>query len=215
MHVIEQAVEVAAVVLVVIAGRAAFLYFKPYRPCRWCRPGGLLGGSLPARLAGVEPKRRRAPLLAVPGQEAHAAVGSIPRPQGQAVADPGMGREGVGLMSCPGLHCACCSGGAAVPVVPLVAFCGLAWVAEHIVEVAIVSATCGALAVAASIALFRWAGRRDDRRLAAWRLSQAREVPVIGTRVPDSVTSAERPALGFRDLHIHLDGVPARPSRSR
>lgn len=59
MHVIEQAIEVAAAVLVVIAGRAVFLHFKPYRPCRWCRPGGLLGGSLPARLAGAGPGRRR------------------------------------------------------------------------------------------------------------------------------------------------------------
>jgi len=24
-----------------------------------------------------------------------------------------------------------------------------------------------------------------------------------------AVTSAERPALGFRDLHIHIDGVPS------
>lgn len=59
MHEIERIVEVAAVVLVLIAGRAAFLHFWPYRPCRWCRPGGLLGGSLPARMAGVKPARRR------------------------------------------------------------------------------------------------------------------------------------------------------------
>jgi hypothetical protein len=59
VHVIEQAIAVAAVILVAIAGRAAFLHFWPYRPCRWCRPGGLLGGSLPARLAGVKPARRR------------------------------------------------------------------------------------------------------------------------------------------------------------
>ena len=59
MHAIEQGIEVAAVVLVLIAGRAVFLHFWPYRPCRWCRPGGLLGGSLPARPAGVKPERRR------------------------------------------------------------------------------------------------------------------------------------------------------------
>ncbi len=35
------------------------LFFKPYRACRWCRPGGLIGGSLPARLAGYEPKTRK------------------------------------------------------------------------------------------------------------------------------------------------------------
>jgi hypothetical protein len=59
VHAIEVGAEVAAVVLLAILGRAAFMYFKPYRPCRWCRPGGLLGGSLPARLAGHKPKRRR------------------------------------------------------------------------------------------------------------------------------------------------------------
>jgi len=42
-----------------VAVLLAFLYFKPYRACRWCRPGGLLGGSLPARLAGHKPKPKR------------------------------------------------------------------------------------------------------------------------------------------------------------
>ena len=112
-------------------------------------------------------------------------------------------------MSCPGLHCAGCAGGAAVPVVPLIAAFGLAWVAEHIVEVAIVSAACGALAVAAVIALMRWADRRDIRRAAAWRALSAREVPAVDrSHIVTSVPSAERPALGFRDLHIHIDGVP-------
>jgi hypothetical protein len=59
VHEIERIIEVAAVVLVVIAARAAFLHFKPYRECRWCRPGGLLGGALPARMAGFKPTRRR------------------------------------------------------------------------------------------------------------------------------------------------------------
>jgi hypothetical protein len=59
VHAVEHVIEVAAVVLVIIAGRAVFLHFKPYRTCRWCRPGGLLGGSLPARLAGVKPAARR------------------------------------------------------------------------------------------------------------------------------------------------------------
>jgi len=59
MHLIGQAIEAAAVVLTVIAGRAVLVYFKPYRQCRWCRPGGLLGGSVAARMAGHEPGRRR------------------------------------------------------------------------------------------------------------------------------------------------------------
>jgi hypothetical protein len=34
-------------------------------------------------------------------------------------------------------------------------------------------------------------------------------VPEIRTVRSDLPPPAERPALGFRDLHIHLDGVPA------
>jgi hypothetical protein len=60
MHEIEHGIEVAAAVLVLIAGRAVFLHFWPYRECRWCRKGGLIAGSWPARLLGVEaPARRR------------------------------------------------------------------------------------------------------------------------------------------------------------
>jgi hypothetical protein len=35
-----QVIEVAAVILLAVAGRAAFVYFSPYRPCRWCRGPG-------------------------------------------------------------------------------------------------------------------------------------------------------------------------------
>jgi hypothetical protein len=59
MHVIEQAMEVAAAALVAIAARAVFLHFGPYRECRWCRKGGLIRGSWPARLLGVEPGKRK------------------------------------------------------------------------------------------------------------------------------------------------------------
>jgi hypothetical protein len=40
----------AAAVLLGVLGRAAFLYFSPYRECRWCRP---------ARMAGASPEKRR------------------------------------------------------------------------------------------------------------------------------------------------------------
>jgi hypothetical protein len=59
VHAIEQGIELTAVVLVLIAGRAVFLHFWPWRECRWCRPGGLINGSLPARLLGAEPGKRR------------------------------------------------------------------------------------------------------------------------------------------------------------
>lgn len=51
--------QLAAAGLLGIAGRLVFAYFLPYRTCRWCRRGGLIGGSVPARLAGHEPKRKR------------------------------------------------------------------------------------------------------------------------------------------------------------
>lgn len=112
-------------------------------------------------------------------------------------------------MACSGLHCAgCAGGGIAVPVVPLIAVYGLVWVAEHIIEVAIVSAVCGAVAVAAMVALMRWADRMDGRRAARWKL-QARKVPEVVTVTATALPGPERAALGFRDLHIHFDGVPS------
>jgi len=32
-----------AVGLLAVLARGVFVFFKPYRPCRWCRPGGLPG----------------------------------------------------------------------------------------------------------------------------------------------------------------------------
>lgn len=37
MHLIETVFSVAAIVLLAILGRAVFVYFSPYRVCRWCR----------------------------------------------------------------------------------------------------------------------------------------------------------------------------------
>jgi len=61
MEVIEAGFTVAAFGLLAVLGRAVFVYFKPYRTCRWCRPGGLVRGSLIGRIAGHErrPRRRR------------------------------------------------------------------------------------------------------------------------------------------------------------
>jgi hypothetical protein len=111
-------------------------------------------------------------------------------------------------MSCDGLHCAGCIGGAAVPVVPLLGFCGAAWVAEHLIEVAITCGVSGALAVAAVVALVRLGNRRDERQRAAASIWTVREVPLITHTRAEPVTSASRAALGFRDLHVHLDGQP-------
>jgi len=124
-------------------------------------------------------------------------------------------------MACAGLHCACCSGGSAAPALAFGAAYGLAWVAEHIIEVAIVSGACGVLSVAAVVALMRWCARRDARRAAFWAArvvtpnpqaladSGTSAVTQSGTCMPIPGTSAEQLALGFRELHIHLDGIPA------
>lgn len=37
MHVIEAGFMVAAIVLLTVLGWAAFVYFSPYRECRWCQ----------------------------------------------------------------------------------------------------------------------------------------------------------------------------------
>ena len=48
----------AAGIPLAITGRGLFVYFKPYRECRWCRRGGLINGSWLAHLLGHKPKRR-------------------------------------------------------------------------------------------------------------------------------------------------------------
>lgn len=59
MHAVGTAFEVIAVAGLLILGRAVFVFFSPYRTCRWCRPGGLLGGSLIARAGGHQPRPGR------------------------------------------------------------------------------------------------------------------------------------------------------------
>jgi hypothetical protein len=49
----------AAVVLALAVIRLGWVHFHEFRECRWCRRGGLLGGSWPAILAGHRPRRRR------------------------------------------------------------------------------------------------------------------------------------------------------------
>ena len=112
-------------------------------------------------------------------------------------------------MACPGLHCAGCAGGAAVPVVPLAAVFGLAWVAEHIIEVAIVSAVCGALAVAAVVALMR----REDRRQASigsLMVTRAGPPTVTAAAVPQVTPSPVQVIEHHHFVHaITPDPVPA------
>ncbi|SRR6266568_1048174 len=112
-------------------------------------------------------------------------------------------------MSCSGLHCAGCAGGAAVPVVLLAEFCGLVWVADHLIEVGIVSAVCGALAVAAVVALMRRQERREARHAASQSIWTVRAEPVAAAKTRDSLSApAARPELESRALHLHFHGLP-------
>ena len=62
MHVIETGFEGAAVILLGVLGWAAFVYFSPYRKCRWCRAFARLrlrcrrckGAKLTRRLAAKQ-----------------------------------------------------------------------------------------------------------------------------------------------------------------
>jgi len=55
MHVLD----LIALGLVLLLARLAFVHFKPWRECRWCRPGGLIGGSWLARAVDDAPRRKR------------------------------------------------------------------------------------------------------------------------------------------------------------
>ena len=109
------------------------------------------------------------------------------------------------MSACPGLHCAGCGGGSAAPFLVLGGIFGAEWVIENIIAVAIVSAVCGILALAAVIALMRWADRRDAGRAVLWRTRYEALHPAV---TPVAVTAPAPSALPFRDLHIHLNGVP-------
>lgn len=108
----------------------------------------------------------------------------------------------------PALHCSGCGdgvgqigqvlaiGGAAVVVVELAE-----WVFARVWWILGGTAVAFTIAVWIVWRLMRWADLREAR--------YAAEHPFLVTReAPAAVTSAGRPALGFRDLHIHLDGQP-------
>jgi hypothetical protein len=118
-------------------------------------------------------------------------------------------------MSCSGLHCAGCAGGSTAPVVALAAFCGLDWIVTHIVEVAVTSAACGVLAVAAVMWLMRCADRRDTRRAAERPFVIARERPGVSpTAAPSVGRPAIAPAVVFNFYGADSGDMPARVIRT-
>jgi hypothetical protein len=109
-------------------------------------------------------------------------------------------------VSCPGLHCPGCSGAqsaailAAVVVALVVAYESVQWVAERIWWIGGTVAVCLVLSVAASM----WLEGRTQRREVAWGRERG-----IYSRADGVLPYPVRPAVAFRDLHIHLDGVPS------
>lgn len=111
-------------------------------------------------------------------------------------------------MACDGLHCAGCAGGMAVPPIAFVYAYGAAWIAEHLVEVAVTSSVCGALAVAAVVALMRWCDRRQIRRAAEhpiWTV-RAEAVSLAATATRQVTVRETAPAI---EQHIHFHFDPA------
>jgi hypothetical protein len=118
-------------------------------------------------------------------------------------------------MGCAGLHCPGCSDGqslgilAAAVVGVAVADEACTWVADRIFWIGGTVFAALALAVAASMWLESWADRRGARFAARHGILSRADVILpepVRAVVVDPVP--ERPALGFRDLHIHLDGMP-------
>lgn len=117
-------------------------------------------------------------------------------------------------MSCPGLHCPGCSEGQSLGIVgvvvigPVVADKVCTWVAEHIWWIGGTLAISFAVATAVSMALEAWADHRGARFAAVHGILSRADV-ILPDRGRSIDAPADLPALGFRDLHIHLDGVPA------
>lgn len=49
MREVEQGFEIAGVILLLIVGRAIYVYLSPFRECRVCRKRGLIAGSILGR----------------------------------------------------------------------------------------------------------------------------------------------------------------------
>jgi hypothetical protein len=118
-------------------------------------------------------------------------------------------------MGCPGLHCPGCTGKQSAAVVAVLVVLVviadelLPWVAERIWWIGGTVALCFALATAAAMWLERWADARGARFAARHGiLSRADVILAEPVRAVVVEPVPERPALGFRDLHIHLDGMP-------
>lgn len=97
-----------------------------------------------------------------------------------------------------GFHWTACRGGGDVKVIlagggVFAAAIAIEWVTSHAWEILAVTTACGALAVAAVVALMRW----TDRRAAAFgaALAARREQPALTATVLPQVSQPVRPAI--------------------
>lgn len=103
-------------------------------------------------------------------------------------------------MKCPGLHCPGCGDGDAKVILAgaglLTCAVAVEWLAANAVAILAVTAACGALAVAAVVALMRWGDRRERRHMAERPFLTSRDEPatLTATVIPQ-VTQPERPAI--------------------
>jgi len=58
MTLLGHVLDALAIGLTAVLLRGVFLLVWPYRPCRWCRPGGPVGGSWPSHLLDRERERK-------------------------------------------------------------------------------------------------------------------------------------------------------------
>ena len=88
----------------------------------------------------------------------------------------------------------------------LVGALAVEWVASHAVEVLAVTAACGALAVAAVVALMRWGDRRERRHMAErpFLVSRMEPATLTATVIPQVSQGTQPPAIETH-YHIHLD----------
>ena len=111
-------------------------------------------------------------------------------------------------MSHPGVHCAGCTAGAAIPVVPLAAFCGLTWVVEHLIEVVVIAGACAVLSVAAMVWLMRWADRRDTRPVALWKACGIPAPAVTATVIPQVTRGAPQAITNYHGPVVYVGTSP-------
>ena len=82
----------------------------------------------------------------------------------------------------------------------------LAWVASHAWEILIITAVCGALAVAAVIALMRWGDRREARHAIEhpFLVTRGEPLPTVTATVTPQAIQGALPAI-VNNYYIRID----------